>query len=387
MTTTDSTIFNATDLILELDRTMSDRAWQTSKNIRNSFSRWQSYLNQVALGVFLPWLQREEDATALDCNPSIRDSMWQLVNGTAIAIKDARLVLIPTEAEDQSELRVPQEWLDIPQWTADYYLPVQVNLDAGFVRIWGYATHRQLKNGSFSYSDRTYSLADDELITDINVLWVARELCPDEVTQAAVEPIAELAPIPAENLIQRLSNPNLVLPRLEVPFATWAALIQNPGWCRRLTDTRNGISTRTPILSWIRGISDLTTEFGWRQIKLTPSVTGARGVTTPEATKVPTFGLAKQLEIEHQPYELKILPQEAGLWRFELCCLTPGCMIPAGFKLRLLTEDLQAFEGNEDIALEAVEHLWLEVNLEPGESLVWQVEPTPDNYRQEVLQF
>ena len=385
MTTTDSTIFNATDLVLELDRTTLDRAWQTSRNIRNSFSRWQSYLNQVALEVFLAWLQREEDATATACNHSIRD-MWQLVNGTAIAIKDARLVLLPTEAEDQSELRVPQEWLDIPQWTADYYLPVQVNLDAGFVRIWGYATHRQLKNGSFSKCDRTYTLDDDELITDINVLWVARELCPDEVTQAAVEPIAELASVPAENLIQRLSNPNLVLPRLEVPFATWAALIQNSAWCRRLAAARNGMSTRTPILQWIQGITDMSAEFGWRQIALTPNIIGARGIATPQTT-IPACGLAKQLEIDHQPYELKILPLEEGSWRFELCCLTPGCMIPAGFKLRLLTEDLQAFEGNEDTALEAVEHLWLEVDLEPGESLVWQVEPTPSNYRQEILQF
>ena len=74
-------------------------------------------------------------------------------------------------------------------------------------------------------------------------------------------------------------------------------------------------------------------------------------------------------------------------WRFELCCLTPGCMIPEGFKLRLLTEDLQAFEGNQDMATETVEYLCIEVDLEPGEALVWQIEPTPENYQQEILQF
>lgn len=62
-------------------------------------------------------------------------------------------------------------------------------------------------------------------------------------------------------------------------------------------------------------------------------------------------------------------------------------MIPAGFKLRLLSEDLQAFDGSEDIAVEAVEHLCLELDLDPGESLVWQIEPTPDDYQPEVLQF
>ena len=397
MTTSDSTIFNSTHLVLELDQTTSDRAWSevqgrpnVVQNAANSASRWQSYLNQVALNAFLPWLQAEEDATAKAFDRVDRGDIWQVVNGTAIAIKNAKLVLIPSEAEDISELRVPQEWIDIPEWTADYYLGVQVNVDAGYVRIWGYATHQQLKNnGSFSYGDRTYSLSDDEVIADINVLWVARELCADEVTQAAIEPVPQLTPERAENLIERLGSPTQLMPRLAVPFATWAALIQNPDWCRRLAATRRGAPVRTPVLQWLQqGMIDLTAEFGWRQIEMTPTTQGARGVANPELTAVTAFGLAKQLEIADSPYELRILPlEEAGSWRFELCCLTPGCMIPAGFKLRLLTEDLQAFEGNEDLATEPVTQLGLEVDLEPGESLVWQVEPTPSNYQQEVLQF
>lgn len=390
MTTTDSTIFNLNHLVLELDQITIDRAWSKVQKAANSASRWQSYLNQVALDVFLPWLQAEEEATAKAFARLERGNIWEVVNGTAIAIENAKLVLIPSEAEDISELRVPQEWIDIPEWTADYYLGVQVNVDAGYVRIWGYATHQQLKdNGRFSYGDRTYSLSDDEVIADLNVLWVARELCPDEVTQVAVEPVAELTPERAENLIQRLGSQVQLMPRLAVPFATWAALIQNPDWCRRLAATRRGAPVRTPVLQWLQqGMANLTAEFGWRQIEMAPSTIGARGVASSEATAVPAFGLAKQLEIADSPYELRILPlEEAGAWRFELCCLTPGCMIPAGFKLRLLAEDLQPFEGNEDLATEPVTQLCLEVDLEPGESLVWQIEPTPSNYQQEVLQF
>ena len=62
-------------------------------------------------------------------------------------------------------------------------------------------------------------------------------------------------------------------------------------------------------------------------------------------------------------------------------------MIPSGFKLRLLTADLASFEGNEDIANDPVDKLVIDLDLDPGESLVWQVEPTPDDYQQEVLQF
>ncbi|MEO1006795.1 MAG: DUF1822 family protein, partial [Cyanobacteria bacterium J06638_38] len=339
----------------------------------------------------LPWLHAEEDAAAKSSlSETAQADIWEVVNGTAIVIQGAKLVLIPTEASDLSELRVPQEWIDLPQWTADYYLGVQVNVDEGYLRIWGYTTHQKLKQeGVFSYGDRTYSLTDDQLITDINALWVARELCPDEVTQAAVEPITELAPAQVNSLIERLGSQSQLLPRLAVPFATWGALIQNPDWCQRLASTRRGAAAKTPLRQWFsQGVASISAEFGWRKIEMTLNAEGARGLAASDATDVPDFGLAKKLIIANQPYELKILPlEEAGSWRFELSCLTPGCMIPAGFKLRLLTEDLEAFEGNEDIATAAVEHLSLEVDLESGESLIWQVEPMPDNYQLEVLQF
>ena len=383
MTTTDSTIFNPTHLVLELDRSTVERAWST-RGSANAFSQWQSYLNQVVSNAFLPWLQEELSG---ESPPNVQKDLWELVNGTVITIEDAKLLLVPSEAEDLSELRVPQEWIDIPTYTADYCLAVQVNIDAGYIRIWGYTTHQQLKNnGSFDRSDRTYSLSDDEIITDINALWVARELCPDEVTQAAVEPVTELNRDRVESLIERLGSQAQLLPRLAVPFTTWAGLIQNPTWCRRLIAARRGTPIKTPVLQWLQqGLTDLTA-VGWRAIEMSPSASGARGVST-EATTVGGGGLAKKLAIAEQPYELRILPLELEGWRFELCCLTPGCMIREGFKLRLLTEDLEDFEGNEDIATEPVEKLCLEVDLEPGEALVWQIEPTPDNYQSEVLQF
>lgn len=390
MTTDNPTIFNPTHLVLELNQEAINQAWLASSNSGSAASRWQSYLNQIAVNVFLPWLQSEEDTSAkLGFSQSGQANIWEVVNGTAIAIKDAKLVLIPSEASDLSELRVAQEWVDLQGWTADYYLAVQINIDAGYVRIWGYTTHHQLKNeGSFNYGDRTYSLTDEELITDINALWVARELCPDEITQATVEPISELTSTQAESLLERLGNQFQLLPRLAVPFTTWAGLIQNPNWCASLIAARRGASLKTPVFQWFnQARASLAAEFGWRQIEMTLSTEGAKGVADPEAV-APAFGIAKKMTIAGKPYELKILPvAEAGTWRFELCCIRPGCMIPAGFKLRLLTEDLQAFEGNEDVADEPTAQLCLEVHLDQGESLIWELEPAPDNYQQEVLQF
>ena len=231
----------------------------------------------------------------------------------------------------------------------------------------------------------------NRLIGDLNALWVARQLCPDEVTQTAIAPVEELAAERVDKLIERLGSQSQLLPRLAVPFSIWGGLLQNPQHLSRLAAARQGTTLKTPVLQWLKqGLSDLAPELGWRKIELSLSAEGARGARgqTSTESKIPAFGLAKQLTIAERPYELKIMPLAAeGSWLFELCCLTPGCMIPAGYRLKLLTSDLQNFEGNEELATEPVGQLAIEVDLEPGESLVWQVEPTPNGYQQEVLQF
>ena len=35
----------------------------------------------------------------------------------------------------------------------------------------------------------------------------------------------------------------------------------------------------------------------------------------------------------------------------------------------------------------AVEQLYIEVAIAPGEGLVWEIEPIPDNYEREILRF
>ncbi len=388
--TTNHTLFNPAQLVLEIPASTLTEAWNQSQNAANPTSRWNTYLNQVARRVFLSWLRTEEDAAAQDSfSKTTRANIWEVVNGTAITLGDkSKLVLIPSEAEDLSELRIPQEWVDIPAWAADYYLAVQVNVDAGYVRVWGYSTHKQLKSeATFSHSDRTYTLGEDDLVTDLDVLWVARELCPDEVTKTAIAPIEAISPVQAENLIQRLGDKTQLLPRLAVPFSMWGALIQNSDWCQSLANQRRGMASKISVVQWLQtGITNLSEGLGWRQIEFQPSLVGARSAAVAGDTAT---GIAKQLTISNQPYELKILPVvgEVGEWRFELRSLAVGGMIPTGFKLRLLTETREAFPGNETVATEPVEQLAIEVGLDAGEALIWQIEPTPEGYQEEVLSF
>ncbi|MUL38406.1 DUF1822 family protein [Gloeocapsopsis dulcis] len=374
---------NPRQLWLEISPDDQSQAWQ-----RQDFtpsSRWNAYLNHITLNTFISWLQIEYAPPAkVFPNRAALASIWEFVNGVAIVWGTTKIVLIPSETIDTDELRVPQEWIDIPEWTADYYLGVQVNSDDGWIRVWGYTTHLQLKTrGYYDASDRTYSLDEDELITDINVLWVAQQLGVREETRSAISPLAIPQP-QAENLIQRLGNPEIITPRLEIPFTLWGAILAHGGWRQRLYERRQGLPDQWSILQWLRsGISDVAQQIGWQQVELQPSFARSRSLELTPSSAV----LSRQLVIAGQQYELRIIQHPEQQWRFELRNTSAGALIPGGFKLRLLTEDLQGFDNNEDIATAAVEQLFVEVTLEPGEGIVWEIEPTPENYEREILRF
>ncbi len=112
--------------------------------------------------------------------------------------------------------------------------------------------------GSYDASDRTYSLDEDDLIKDINVLWVARQLCPDEPTRATIAPLPALPLAQAENLISRLGASDIVTPRLAVPIDLWGALLDHGGWRQRLYQRRLGLPDQWSILQWFQsGISSV----------------------------------------------------------------------------------------------------------------------------------
>ncbi|MEL7243436.1 MAG: DUF1822 family protein [Cyanobacteria bacterium J06573_2] len=299
------------------------------------------------------------------------------------------MVIIPSEAIHDSELRVPQEWVDIPSWSADYYLAVQVNIDDKLIRVWGYATHQQLKKkGNYEAGDRTYCLAGEDLIEDINILWLAQQLCPEEPTRSEVEPLPVLPLQRAENLLQRLSNSAIRTPRLEVPFSSWGALVEHGGWRKILYQRRQGIQEQWSIMQWLsEKVPELARQVGWQRNEFQASTIGSRSKTDQLIKRIE---LSRQMEIAGQMYKLKVVPRgnpEDRIWRFELSNLSPGGRIPGGFKLRLLTEDLQNFESNEIVANTTVDKLDMEIEFVPGEGIVWETEPLPKDYDREILRF
>lgn len=217
---------------LELSPSLRAEADRQSQQIPASdrlMSQQRAYVNHLCLQRSLAWLQEDTPEASAWLPDAEWPALWEFVNGSAVTIGATRLILLPSEAIDDGELEVPQEWVDIPSWVGDYYLAVQVRPDQGWLRVWGYATHEDLKSiATYDSRDRTYSLAAEQLTQDLNVLWLTVQLFPRAQTRALVAPLPELSPTQLETLILNLGNPEIAFPRLAVPFASWGALLQSP---------------------------------------------------------------------------------------------------------------------------------------------------------------
>jgi hypothetical protein len=227
---------------------------------------------------------------------------------------------------------------------------------------------------------RLYELDEMALNLEFGGLWVAQELCPAEVTQGAIAPLDVLPLAQVENLITRLAA--AVNPRLQVQFATWAGLMAHGGWRSRLARRRWGLDEGRSLVDWLRsGVAAM----GWDRVSFQAAAVGARG----EGGTAEIVGMARQVTVANQTYELQVFPVDLvnNVWRFGLRNWAIGGMVPVGVTLRLLTEDLQGFEGNVDRADAVVDGLFVDVALEPGEGVVWEMEPLPEGYEREILRF
>ncbi|MBL1177033.1 DUF1822 family protein [Pantanalinema sp. GBBB05] len=239
-------------LYLELPQQHLKDVNQLSVTYSSDVACRNAYMNNLCLQTLTEWLNSEldlppETITAWP-NQAALPSIWDVVNGTALQVGQTRIVLIPSEANTLDELCVPFEWVDIPTWAAPYYLAVQVNLedDTEWLRVWGFATHQQVKAGEQDPVRRVYSLPRQNLTESLNVLWVAQDL--GLTTLPEVTALPPLSPDRAEQLITQLGQPTPYSPRLEVPFADWAALLEHDDWRQQLYEQRQQAAV-LPVLS------------------------------------------------------------------------------------------------------------------------------------------
>jgi Protein of unknown function (DUF1822) len=249
-----STLIDSTDHVLQIAPEQQALIWQRSRSQPTHWARWNAYLNELCLENCLDWLKSEHLPGA---KAFPETALWSLINGSVLIVDNIRIALILTEAIDRSELEVQQEWIDIPSFAADYYLGIQIAIDCRSITIYGYTTHQQLKSeGIYNAQERTYCLNIDDLNPDLNALWLSYLRYSTSQTRSLIDTIPPLDVFQAEQLIESLNNPDKIMPRLELPFQIWAALLDNPKWQNELCQQRSGkVSTSifTKLNLWFQG--------------------------------------------------------------------------------------------------------------------------------------
>jgi hypothetical protein len=236
--------------------------WVQSYQFSNLKSEETAYLNRLCFQVMQQWLT--EILEDLDVTAQLRSSIleqeipsvWDIVTGSSITIGDIRLVLVPTALTDPLEIEVPQEWVDLADWVADYYVALQLDEEEGWLKILGYVPYQTLKTqADLDPIDRTYCLDLQEVIQDLTTLWIAREISPNPSPA-----VAELPPLGSNTISRLLQELSLIKdfsPRLDIPFAQWAALIRHSEWREELWRRRS--QPITVLTRWLEG----EFEAGW----------------------------------------------------------------------------------------------------------------------------
>jgi hypothetical protein len=239
-------------------RTFSPPELSPNPAFSNPTAQYHAELNQICLQQIQAWLTEIGVSSEPTFSPTQIASIWDVVNGCALTINNRRLILIPSDQLDRDELRVPQEWVDIPAWLGDYYLAVQIDLETNSMNIWGFISHRTLREtGTYNVLDRTYSIDSDFLIADLDILWMTEFLELQEIT--TVPALPNLALDRSQSLISQLSHHSPYSPRLDIDFNTWAALLSNNNLREQLYQSRLRVtkiqSNPTPPLNlsnWLK---------------------------------------------------------------------------------------------------------------------------------------
>jgi Protein of unknown function (DUF1822) len=195
-------------------------------------------LNQLCMVAIKKWLGEVFDLELKSVFPCVLgekenlEFISKLVNGFALQLGKTRLVFIPSQSIDLTEIEIPQEWVDLPNWAADYYVPIQVDVEGKYLHLWTFISHYDLKNNcEFDPVFRNYEITDDIETKNLDVLFTACELhALGELTpkRAAIAPLPTLASAEANELIKQLQEHRSGFsPRLELLFMQWGVILND----------------------------------------------------------------------------------------------------------------------------------------------------------------
>jgi|SRR5919199_2416810 hypothetical protein len=263
-----------------LEETHIERARQLTRPIQNEARQWQTYLNALALFAFEEWLlERAPEFCIVQEQASIFKPQYANVIDAVCNLKQGefKLCLLATGSLTDKAIAFPRAIIDLPEFTAHFYVVVEVIEELeqakiqGFVRydhLMEYCRLRQLQaepNWTYRLPLAWFESNSDEL------LHCLRFLKPGAIA---------LPPIP--------THPPATLPVIQAELEVLLPQLQSPE-CK-LWD----------VLTWEQGAALLTNSELLNQLLLIP----------PEAKETPQ----KLVNTENMLQLLKEPIVNVGLW-------------------------------------------------------------------------
>jgi hypothetical protein len=224
-------------------------------------------LNLHCLNIVKAWIEETQGFSCEYIFPYIGSrgrAIGQLLNGFCLKVNGNKIIFIPTENIDLESWEIPQEWIDLSNWLGNYYVPIQVDIEAQYLHLWGVITHAELKKISqpknqFCY----YSIPCGAMNSNLDFLWAACELqiAPKSDNIPALTPVNAIW---AQKLINRaISTPTPNLPRLILPFSEWGAILNHPEYLDRYL---NNAIQPTNLTDWFNKQAQNISPY-WQEIK------------------------------------------------------------------------------------------------------------------------
>jgi hypothetical protein len=318
---------------INLSSDMIKTARAIEANYSNRYAKSQAFLNYLCQVSFQDWMQIKYELKNVEKSSP---ELWEFISGFSIQVNNKKLVLIPSDSRDIEGFSIEQEWIDIPSLAADFYLPVQVNIEERCLHIWGFISRVDVKKYAFYHPrSRKYLIDRNYLLDDFDIL---RDCCQfGESEKGTIDPLPLLSAEEAIELIQELSQPSNYSPRLNLSFEKWGALLNTNQWLEQLVYER--IEARVITLSsWFKNLFPLRSQAIEISTENTPKRLAFLAPITEKITPLSTDDIqatvrqlyASQKEVN---YHEELSPQES-------------------------LAKLQHQTSNETIRWKAAEYLW-----------------------------
>lgn len=317
-------------------------------------------LDRLCVSPIAAWLDRTSDLTVTEIFPCVlagKDNfkfISQLVNGFNLQIGTTKLVFIPSDAIDIAEFTVPQEWVDLPNWVADYYIPVRIDLTHSCLQLWGFISHQDLKQrAQFDRVFRNYHVVAEDTTEELDLLIADCQLQAEGVASSTqmLAPLAQLNTIElARSFRQLQSLPLRRSPRLNLDFSCWSNILNNPNYLNKYLIQ----SAQTP-LKITELVTNISTKLdrGWQTIE--------SFVNSSQRSLTPNFRSHLRQVMSQKVYRGIPLETPAQIQTAIEQLYRAQAELPLPTKISGVEDLCQLIDNstNETIRWRAIEYLWI----------------------------